>query len=196
MCNWNISHVKMLMQPSQREVLFYQIFIFLYSSGTVNAELIDDVQGNLADGRWIFDVGQSGEPTADLQCYRWYETAVDVPVNSVNLSCPSNYNLVMLDDRFNQESATETNERVCFVNILPVQGPAIRCCYGKNLGASLITSLPLAGSVLSKNPLYFNATDDLYGYTKCCVESNRCGGYFSRLPIKTAKNYKPPHWGK
>jgi hypothetical protein len=171
------------------------MFIF-FSSGTVNAELIDDVQGNLGTGRWIFDVGQSGEVTPDLQCYQWYEKEVALTRNSSDLNCPSFYDLASLDGRFIQESATETSQRVCFVNVLPRTGPAIRCCYGKGLGASLITSFPLAGSALDKNPLYFSTNDSTYGYQKCCIESDRCGAYYKLFPVKSSKFYKPPHWGR
>ena len=172
-----------------------QSIYFLYSSGTVNAELIDDVDGNLDKGRWIFDVGQSGGVTADLQCYQWFEREVGVVRARQNLNCPPYYDLAALDDRFIQEIFTETNERVCFVNILPRRGSALRCCYGKDLGASLITSLPLAGGILTRNPLYFQ-TDDLYGFEKCCIQSDRCGAYFSVLPIRTSRFYRPPHWGR
>ena len=152
--------------------------------------------GNLAEGRWIFDVGGDGGITADLECFQWYEKNVGVSINPpARLACPPFYDLASLDDRFVQESATETSERVCFVNVLPNGRPAIRCCYGKGLGASLITSPPLAGSTLTRNPLYFQ-TEDLYGYEKCCIQSNRCGAFFDLLPIKTSKNYKPPHWGR
>lgn len=167
-----------------------------YSSGSVNAELIDDVEGNLGTGRWIFDVGQSGQLTADLECYQWYkaQSAVSLSDNST-LNCPPYYELASLDGLFTKENVTETSERVCFLNVLPVEGPAIRCCYGKSLGASLVTALPLAGSVLAKNPLYFT-TDDVYGYTKCCIESNRCNAYYRKRPIRTAEFYQAPHWGK
>lgn len=172
-------------------------YFFLNSSGTVNAELIDDVEGNLGTGRWIFELGQSTQITADLQCYQWYEKERTVRRNTnPNLSCPSHADLASLDARFSRESVTETNRRVCFVNVLPSEGPAVRCCYGKNLGGSLITTPPLAGSALNKNPLYSNETNDLYGYTKCCVESNRCEAYFSLLPIERGRNYKAPHWGR
>ena len=171
-------------------------YFILNSSGTVNAELIDDVEGNLGTGRWIFDMGQSTQTTADLQCYQWFEKERTVPRNTdETLSCPPHVDLASLDARFSRESVSETNRRVCFVNVLPSDGPAIRCCYGNDLSGSLITTLPRAGSALSKNPLYFQ-TDDGYGYTKCCVESNRCEAYFSLLPIERGRNYKPPHWGR
>ncbi|XP_028401634.1 mucin-like protein [Dendronephthya gigantea] len=164
-------------------------------SGTVNAELIDDnIEGQIGTGQWIFNVGQTEQLTADLQCYQWYEKRSKVPVvPKRQLSCPSYFDLASLDDRFNKEAATETSERVCFINVLPKNGSAVRCCYGKDQGASLITSMPLAGSALTKNPLYFE-TDDLYGHTKCCIESNRCKAYYSLLPIETAGSYEAPHW--
>ena len=171
-------------------------FLFLFSSGTVNAELIDDVRGNLGTGRWIFDVGGSAVVSPDLECFQWYEVKRTEPRNAnQRLSCPPIDGLALLDRRFQRELATETSERVCFVNVLPRRGRAIRCCYGKGLGGSLIRNPPLAGSVLTKNPLYFE-TDDIYGHTKCCIESNRCRAYYSLLPIETGERYSPPRWGR
>ena len=196
--NCSLTYCKLVLKAGKLILyISHANYFFSNSSGTVNAELIDDVEGNLGIGRWIFDMGASTEITADLQCYQWYEQELTVPRRTnANLSCPSYEDLATLDSRFNRESAGETNRRVCFVNVLPADGPAVRCCYRKDLGGGLITTPPLAGSALSKNPLYSNDTNNEYGYTKCCVESNRCEAYFALFPTEKGKNYKAPHWGR
>lgn len=160
-------------------------------SGSVNAETIDDYIGNLGTGRWIFDVGQRGSKSADLLCYEWY-IGNPVVIPNPRLQCPPTFDVASLDRRFRQESTSFLRRRTCFVNSLPRAGPSVRCCY-KPFSGSLIKSFPDAGSVLSRNPWYFS-TNDQYGFTKCCIESNRCDAYYLRNVLQIGRNYRMPRW--
>lgn len=156
--------------------------------------------GSLGLGRWIFDMGAPMTPFPELRCFEWFGRNLPaIPrFQSRFFSCPAFRLLAFFNNFFVREINTQPNERICYVSVFPIFGPAVRCCYGINFFSSLITAPPLAGSVLSQNPLY-HITDDVEGHTRCCLEStfrDVCNLYYALRPVQTSRDFLISRAGK
>ena len=175
--------------------------LFSISSGTLNADLIEDSTGTLGKGQWIFSIGGCVQQTAELLCLlEWHTFEPTVHQISLNSSftCPCTLVQIQNDNRFYKENITTQYNKTCYLSNFHISGHGQRCCFSSKLG-SLITGLPHAGSVVRFHPKYFLTEyqqHDEFGYRYCCKESNLCKAYFERREIGNCENYTAPIMGK
>lgn len=162
------------------------MYSFYLRSGTVNAEVIDDLTGNLGKGRWIFAMSPSTTKTPRIQCYEWFVTASTI-AGSRRLQCPLSGLQAFVDRRFRRQ---DIFGRICYVRRNPRNGIGLRCCYRRFAGP-LLTNTGEPGGLLSANPLHFSVQDDDDAYENCCVLSNLCSAYVRRRPKQDGRLYRP-----
>ena len=162
---------------------------FFRRSGTVNAEDIDDYEGNLGMGRWIFATSPIAARSARVQCYDWF--ILTSTLARSRQQCPRFERQAAFDRRFGRH---DRFDRICYARVLPRRGPGLRCCY-RRFGGALLANLPEPGGFLSRNPIFFNVEEDDRAFENCCVFSNLCWAYFFRRPKQNGRFYRPRRSG-
>lgn len=157
----------------------------------MNAEDIDDLEGNLGQGRWIFNTSRRLEnKSPELLCQEWSASNTIVIRNRARLQCPRTIGQAGFDRRFRRQNMSNT---ICYVRFFPRRETGLRCCYGRNT-RSLLRGIRTPGGYLSQNPLFFDVSEDDAAYENCCILSNICHVYRNRRP-KPNGRYRPRRRG-
>ncbi|XP_074632006.1 uncharacterized protein LOC141890434 isoform X2 [Acropora palmata] len=173
-------------------------------SGTVQAEGIDNQMGNVnIPGRWIIRIENSnGFEDSDLNCSIWYYEQPD-PDSFRNSPdpCPCTVFQAVADNRYTWVDPFFPYTE-CFYTVGSVSGRGRRCCYYKDpqrIGALIINSRPIAGTIDSHHRLQFPAMHkkyDLEGFGYCCLTSKRrvesCKKYYEKRPSEGCEAYISP----
>ncbi len=157
----------------------------------MNAEDIDDLQGNLGEpGRWILATSPIVGRSARVQCYDWFIRTPGVQ-GRPRQQCPRSEEQAALDRRFRRQ---DKFGRICYVRRFPRRGVGLRCCFGRS-GGPLLANVPEPGGILSRNPLFFDVSEDDDAYQNCCVLSDLCSAYVLLRPKQNGGSYRPPRPG-
>ena len=154
-------------------------------SGTVYAEDIDDYIGNLGMGRWIFATSPTAERSPRLKCYDWFIQSSALARDG--RQCPRNERQASRDRRFRRQ---DKFGRICYARVFSPFGPGLRCCFRRRRGP-LLANPPHPGGFLSRNPLFFDVTEDDEAYENCCILSNLCWAYTILRPKQNGRRYRP-----
>jgi hypothetical protein len=166
-----------------------RFIIFFRSSGTINAEEIDDYEGNLGKGRWIFATSPRADRSPRLQCYDWFIGSSNLAMST--RQCPRFETQALVDRRFRRQ---DIFGRICYARVFPRSGPGLRCCY-RRFGGPLLRNLPEPGGFLSRNPLSFDVGEDDRAFENCCLLSDLCSAYFVQRPKQDGRFYRPRRFG-
>ncbi|CAB4021536.1 mucin isoform X2, partial [Paramuricea clavata] len=154
-------------------------------SGTINAEEIDDYEGNLGKGRWIFATSPRADRSPRLECYDWFIGSSNLGIST--RQCPRFETQASVDRRFRRQ---DRFDRICYARVFPQSGAGLRCCY-RRLGGPLLKNLPEPGGFLSRNPLVFDVGEDDRAFENCCLLSDLCEAYFVQRPKQDGRFYRP-----
>lgn len=171
-------------------------FRFNFSSGTVEADTIDERLGNTnRHGVWFFRLDNSS--VLDLpakKCYTWVRQQGLLNVPEMR-PCPCTFNQAVADKIFyvdyGQKIAGRSSLTICAYS-LPylVSRWAQQCCYTERPGVGRVLTLgqPEGGSPFLIGVPGLPLISDLEAHDYCC-NSSLCALYYQRRPSDTCSDY-------
>ena len=178
-------------------------FSFNFSSGTVEADTIDERLGNTnRRGVWFFRLDNN--TVLDLpakKCYTWRRLQGGITVPELR-PCPCTLNQAVADKKFyvdyGQKIARRSNQTICAYSLLSlVSRWAQQCCYTEVPGAGRVLTLgqPEGGSPFLIGVPGFPLISDVEAREFCC-NSSLCGLYYQLRPSDDCSGYNSRRSGK
>ena len=171
-------------------------FLFNFSSGTIEADTVDERLGNTnRHGVWFFRLDNSS--VLDLpakKCYTWVRQQGLLKVPQMR-PCPCTFDQAVADKIFyvdyGQKIAGRSSQTICAYS-LPylVSRWAQQCCYTELPGVGRILTLgqPEGGSPFLIGVPDLPLISDLEAHDYCC-NSSLCALYYQRRPSDTCSGY-------
>ena len=159
----------------------------------VNLHKVPGNTGRIGDWRFNFTLPPE-QSTAEHRCRRWArrQTPIDITLLEVQ-SCPCTRQQLRHDRRFWLGYYSGLSSRPsCATVLLSGSQHTLECCY-KESGA-LIVGPREGGTFKLYNPLFFYENyyqEDLLPYEDCCVNSRRCGLYYTHRLSSDCSDYRP-----